>query len=166
MLQLPVPAFEPFVRARYEHYDSDYVSADPGFVHAHVTVLGPWLTDPSAGELEAVRDIAASTPAFTVRMDEVELAHGGMICLRPKPVAPCATLTGRLITAFPGCVPYQGRYATAPHLTLDQRSSGVGVGSVRAMLGSVLPLTAVMDRLDVAWYEPGACRVLASFPLG
>jgi hypothetical protein len=43
VLLVPVPGLEAFVRARTEHYDRDYVSPDPHFVHAHVTALGPFL---------------------------------------------------------------------------------------------------------------------------
>ena len=43
VLQIPVPELEPFVRQRHEHYDPHFVSTDPAFVHAHITVLGPFL---------------------------------------------------------------------------------------------------------------------------
>ena len=46
VLQVPVPELEPFVLDRTRHYDTDYVSTDPGFVHAHVTALAPFLDAP------------------------------------------------------------------------------------------------------------------------
>lgn len=42
VIAFPVPELDPWVRARTEHYDPSFVSSDPDFVHAHITVLGPW----------------------------------------------------------------------------------------------------------------------------
>jgi len=39
VLVVPVPALEEYVRARTAHYDASFVSADPAWVHAHLTVL-------------------------------------------------------------------------------------------------------------------------------
>ena len=66
VLQVPVPPLEAFVLARTRHYDTDYVSADPAFVHAHVTALAPFLhgDDLTTGVLDAVGEIAAATPPF------------------------------------------------------------------------------------------------------
>ena len=68
VLVVPIPALETLVAARHAHYDRDYVSADPTFAHAHVTILGPWLTQADLADpvranaaLTAVRDIASAT---------------------------------------------------------------------------------------------------------
>jgi hypothetical protein len=65
VLVVPIPALETLVAARHAHYDRDYVSADPTFAHAHVTTLGPWLTqadlaDRWAGGAHRSRDIASA----------------------------------------------------------------------------------------------------------
>ena len=79
---------------------------------------------------------------------------------------PFGHLTARLTAAFPQCPPYEGRYdEIVPHLTLDTCSAEVGIDSTRAALGSLLPARCVALHLQLAWYEAGACRVLASWPL-
>ncbi len=40
-LAVPVPALEDWVRERTAHYDPSFVSTDPGFAHAHLTLLAP-----------------------------------------------------------------------------------------------------------------------------
>ena len=61
VLQVPVPGLEPFVRARTEHYDTDYLSADPAFTHAHVTALGPFLPEVDDAAAATIAAIAAGT---------------------------------------------------------------------------------------------------------
>ena len=43
VLVVPVPALERLVRQRTRHYDAAYLSSDPTFAHAHVTLLGPFV---------------------------------------------------------------------------------------------------------------------------
>ena len=77
VLVVPVPELEAFVRERTEHYDASFLSADPAFVHAHITALGPFLDDASEAELAVVGDIARRTPAFDFTLDRLgELDHG------------------------------------------------------------------------------------------
>lgn len=166
VLQVPVPALEPFVLGRTRFYDRDYASADPDFVHAHVTALGPWLPDPTKQDLAIVAEIAAATAPFTVVLDEVRAFEGGIIHLRPQPDLPFLGLTSRLLAVFPACVPYEGEFDVVPHLTLDHQSTDVSVASTRALLEGVLPVVVLVDRLDLAWYEPGGCRVLQRWSLG
>jgi len=49
VLAVPVPELDEVVRERTAFYDASFVSSDPGFTHAHITVLGPWVTEPSGG---------------------------------------------------------------------------------------------------------------------
>ena len=169
VLQVPVPQLEPFVLARTRHYDADYVSADPRFVHAHVTALGPFLdaaalTDEALG---VVGEIAASTAPFDYTLEQVGTFPNGIVHLLPQPSRPFAALTATLWRAFPHCPPYAGAFGdVVPHLTLDALSDDVTQDSTRASLGAFVPARCRADRLDLAWYEPGACRVLHSWRLG
>ena len=66
-LALPVPALEGWVRERTAHYDESFVSADPAFSHAHLTLLSPWVPAPSPADLQRVGEVLsliASTPEF------------------------------------------------------------------------------------------------------
>ena len=136
VLLVPVPALEPFVRARTEHYDRDYVSADPRFVHAHVTALGPFLP-PAELTAGGARHVSPRSPLRTAPFDftlaEVGVFPNGIIHLLPEPSAPFEALTERLWRAFPQCPPYAGEFgAVVPHLTLDAVSDEVTTESTRA----------------------------------
>lgn len=167
VLQVPVPELEWFVRGRYDHYDPAYVSADPAFTHAHVTALGPFLPAAQLDDeaLALVGKIAALTEPFDFDLDRLATFPNGIIHLRPEPEAPFRALTARLVEAFPQCPPYDGHYDVAPHLTLDLASAEVTEASTRTALGAG-PWSCRADRLDLAWYEPHGCRLLASWRLG
>jgi 2'-5' RNA ligase len=167
VLQVPVQGLERFVRSRHAHYDPAYVSADPAFIHAHITALGPWL-DQTAIDAEAlalVANVAASIDPFDYALDRLETFPNGIIHLRPEPEDPFRELTQRLVEAFPKCPPYGGRYDVAPHLTLDLRSDLITEESTRAALGTHVRVGRA-ERLDLAWYEPHGCGLLDSWPLG
>jgi 2'-5' RNA ligase len=169
VLQVPVAQLEPFVRARAEHYDRDWVSADPAFTHAHVTALGPFVdADRLTGDvLAVVAGIARATSPFDFTLRTVSTFPNGIIHLVPEPEKPFRALTDRLGAAFPDHPPYAGQFPDVrPHLTLDARSAEVGEASTRALLGDLVPARCRADRLDLAWYEAGSCRVLHTWRLG
>ena len=56
-LAVPVPALEDWVRERTAHYDPSFVSTDPGFAHAHLTLLAPWVERPTAADLRRVERV-------------------------------------------------------------------------------------------------------------
>ena len=167
VLQVPVPGLETFVRARTEHYDTDYLSTDPAFTHAHVTALAPFLPEVDDGAAATVAAIVADTRAFDFTLERVATFPNGIIHLVPEPDTGFRELTRRLAAAFPQCPPYAGRFADVrPHLTLDARSDTVSEESTRDLLGALVPARCRADRLDLAWYAPGGCRVLRSWELG
>lgn len=169
VLQVPVAELEPFVLARTRHYDTDYVSDDPTFTHAHVTALAPFLhgDELTPSVLSVVAEIASCTAAFDFTLRSVSTFPNGIVHLLPEPSAPFSALTAALWSAFPQCPPYAGRFAeVVPHLTLDALSDDVTEGSTRTLVGPWLPARCRAERLDLAWYEPGCCRVLHSWRLG
>ncbi|ANH40253.1 hypothetical protein I601_3854 [Nocardioides dokdonensis FR1436] len=173
VLAVPVPELDDWVRARTRAYDAAWVSADPGFVHAHVTVLAPWVPAPSDADLERVAALLAPVPAFEARLGEVDVFPNGLVHLRPGPLAAFAALTALVVDAYPGHPPYEGRYgAVEPHLSLDQVGPGpapggppVTRGSVGADLADRLPVRTRVDRVDLQWWQGDGCRLLHSFPL-
>ena len=167
MLAVPVPALDPFVRARTAHYDASFVSADSGFVHAHITVLAPWVTDPSADDLAIVADIAERTPSSWVRLARIGEFPDGVLHLVPEPDDVLRSLTAQIAEAFPHHPPYGGAYDdVVPHLTLDRRSPGIDAVSLAADLADLLPVEMPVERIDLQWWANHDCRLLASFPLG
>ncbi|WP_198664530.1 2'-5' RNA ligase family protein [Jiangella endophytica] len=162
-----MPAVETFVRSRFEHYDRSYLSSDPAFTHAHITVLAPFLPAPEPAALETVAALVAAAPPITFSLHRLETFPNGIIYLAPEPADPFRALTERLVAAFPQCPPYGGVFPdVVPHLTLDQHSAEVSVESTRDRLGDTVPVTCIADRVDLAWYEPDRSRVLTSWPLG
>ena len=181
VLQVPVPQLEPFVRARTEHYDPAWLSPDPGFVHAHITALAPFLPPErlDVDALAVVAQIAESTAAFDIDLSVIDTFPNGIIHLVPQPLTPFRLLTQRLWEAFPDCPPYAGQFPDVrPHLTLDARSEPVTEtvnqavtetvteDSTRVLLGDLLPVQCRAERLDLAWYEAQNCRILQTWRLG
>ena len=168
VLQLPVPALETWVRERTAHYDTGFVSADPRFAHAHVTALGPFDPAPSAQDLDTVAAIAAATPPVRVRLADLGQFPNGIIHLVPDPDDALRDLTARLVAAFPAWPPYGGEFGAdvQPHLTVDAASDPVDLASTARLLADVVPVEVVLDRLQLAWWESGGCRVVGEWVLG
>jgi 2'-5' RNA ligase len=162
-----VPPLEEWVAARTRHYDATFVSDDPRFGHAHITVLGPFDPDPAPETLARIGAIAARTAPVEVRLAELDEFPDGIIHLRPEPDDHLRALTAALVAQFPAFPPYQGRFGedVVPHLTLDAASTHVSVTSTRSLLGDLLPTTCRLDELQLAWWEAGRCRVLHSWTL-
>ena len=168
VLQLPVPPLEEWVRARTSHYDEGFVSADPRFGHAHVTALGPFAPAPSAADLAVVAELAAATAPIPVRLADLAQFPNGIIHLVPDPADRLRDLTARLVAAFPDWPPYGGEFGddVQPHLTVDAASSQVDLASTATLLADVVPVDVVLDRLQLAWWESGACHVVHEWRLG
>jgi hypothetical protein len=165
VLVIPVPELEPFVVARTRHSDPSFLSADPSFVHAHITLLAPWLAAPTAGDLAQVARLAQATAPFDFVLSGPEVFGGGTIYLAPSPSAPFAALTAALAAAFPQCPPYQGQFEPVPHLTVDHLLGGVTLAETGAALGEAVPARCRADRISLHWYTNHECRTLAEWKL-
>lgn len=167
VIAFPVPELDGWVRERTECYDASFVSADPAFVHAHITVLGPWVADPTAVDLDRVAEVVEEIKPFDVTLGAVHAFPDGLIHLRPVPEEPIRDLTARLWAAFPDHPPYAGVYPDpTPHLTLDQTAPTITPHTVSQRLGETLPLAVRLDRLDLQWWANDDCRLLHSWKLG
>jgi 2'-5' RNA ligase len=167
-LVVPVPAFEQLVRSRHEHYDRDYLSTDPTFAHAHITLLAPFVAvaDLTAEVVRGVGEILCRTTPFDLSLERVATFPNGIIHLVPEPDRPLRDLTAALWRAFPAYPPYAGAYGDVrPHLTVDARGPGVDENVVRAWVGPLVPARASVQEVRLSWYEPGACRTLTTWPL-
>lgn len=161
VLQVGVPELESWSVGRAQHYDPTFVSKDPAFRHAHITVLAPlreW--DP-----EAIAGIAASVAPFDFTLSEVDVFANGIIYLRPEPDAPFRALTAAALAAHPGVTPNGGPNPT-PHLTLDAVGEQVSVASTRSAVAAFLPVRCRAESLELVWYEAGNCHTIASWRLG
>ena len=167
MLVVPVSGVEDFVVERTLRYDASFRSADPAFVHAHVTLLAPWLAEPTGPDLDVIAGIAAVADPFDYQLAELAVFADGTIHLVPRPLDPFALLTRAMVAAFPQCPPYAGRFPDpTPHVTLEREAPGITTDSVRAELGDLLPLVDTATRIDLQWWDNDDCHVMASWPLG
>ncbi|QFQ30986.2 2'-5' RNA ligase family protein [Janibacter melonis] len=166
VLVVPVPQLEDFVLERTRHYDDSFVSTDAAFVHAHITLLAPWVVAPTAADLAVVAEVASRTSPVDFVLDEVGVFPDGTIYLGPDPAAPFASLTAALVAAFPQCPPYGGRFDPVPHLTVDHVAGGVTVGSTRSALGPTLPARCRAERISLQRYANHGCRTVAEWELG
>jgi 2'-5' RNA ligase superfamily protein len=165
VIAVPVPELDAFVRARTERYDPSFVSADPEFGHAHLTLLGPWLAAPTGADLATVGRIVSDQPPFAYTLAEVRQFPTGVVYLAPEPELPFRRLAERLAAAFPQTPPYAGEFPdSVPHLTLDHAVTGASAGSVRGELD--LPVHAEADRVVLQWWANDDCHVQHTWRLG
>ena len=169
VLVVAVPPLDELVRRRTRHYDAAYLSSDPTFAHAHVTLLGPFvdaaeLTPSTAAE---VARVLRRHDRFTARFEEVAQFPDGMIHLLPRDDGPFRRLTADLAAAFPAFPPYGGRHTDPrPHVTLDRAGPDVDVASVRRWVADLVPVDVDVLEARLSWYEEDGCRTLARWPLG
>ncbi|EHK86527.1 hypothetical protein SZMC14600_14855 [Saccharomonospora azurea SZMC 14600] len=167
VLVVPVPELDEYIRDRTAHYDASFLSSDPAFVHAHITLLGPWLPKPSQADLDTVASIMAASDPFDTTLATVDTFPNGLIHLRATPDEPFRALTAALVQAFPQCPPYEGRFPDpVPHLTLDRCADGITRESVAADLRHLLPVPLHVDRVDLQWWANHDCHVRGSWQLG
>ena len=167
VLQVPVPQLEDFVRARTIHYDPSYLSADPGFVHAHVTALGPFVDELTGDVVRRVAAIAAQTAPFGFALGRLGRFGDGTLHLLPEPDTAFRSLTARLAAEFPEHPPYAGAFPDViPHLTVDLVSDDVTEASTLAGIGDAIPARCRAEHLELVWYEPHATRLLHRWRLG
>lgn len=167
VLAIPVPALDAFVRQRTVLYDEAYLAEDPQFGQAHVTVLGPWVRDPTADDLVRIAAIAASAEPFDYRLAATGVFPNGIIHLVPDPAEPFSTLTDRVWDAFPDHPPYADAFLGAtPHVTLDAVGPDMDEARVRDLLGDLVPVAVRADRLQLQWWQAGNCHLQATWRLG
>lgn len=160
VIVITVPELDDFVRERTARYDASFVSTDPTFTHAHITLLGPWLGEPTDDDLRTVADIVAAELPFSFALNEVGEFSDGNLHLVPEPSGRFARLTAQLTAAFPQTPPYAGRYAeVSPHLTLDHRATGATAAALRAELEHLLPVQSRADSVDLQWWANHDCHV-------
>lgn len=167
VLAVPVPPLDDFVRERTAHYDPAYLAPDPDFGQAHVTVLGPWVREPTAADLAAVGEIVAGSAPFAYRLARTGVFPNGIIHLLPEPDGPFRALTRAVRDRFPDHPPYQGQFPDpVPHLTLDAVGPGMDEGRLRALLGPRVPAVCRAEVVQLQWWQAGDCHVQRTWRLG
>jgi 2'-5' RNA ligase len=169
VIVVAIPPLEDVVRRRTRAYDDAYLSTDPTFAHAHVTLLGPFVdaTGLTAPVVSTVGQVLRRHNPFPACFAEVARFPDGMIHLLPVDEEPFQRLTADLAEAFSDHPPYGGRYVDLrPHVTLDRVGPGVDLETVRDWVAEVVPVRVEVRTAQLSWYEQHACRTLATWPLG
>ncbi len=168
VLAVAVPEMEQFVRQRTAHYDRDYLSPDPHFAHAHVTLLSPWLQDPTGEDLERVDRLCRESVPFGFELSRVATFPDGTIHLRLEPDARMRQFGAALRDCFPGIRPYDGLFGEEliPHVTVDAVGPGVDEQVVRGWLDRTLPLPSRAERVQYQWWQAANCHLRHEWRLG
>ena len=84
------------MRERTAHYDEGFVSADPAFAHAHVTVLAPF----PVGATDRAAAVASEVRAFDYTLRRVATFPDGVVHLVPEPDRGFRALTDAAFTVL------------------------------------------------------------------
>lgn len=112
---------------------------------AHITILYPFLPpDELVGVMPRLGSVLGTLPPLEVRLNRVDRFHGDatVVYLAPHEPEPIGRITRAVMAAFPGYLPYGGRFGDAitPHLTLGYLLSLEEIQSVEAAVASEIPL--------------------------
>ncbi|ADB35446.1 hypothetical protein Kfla_6449 [Kribbella flavida DSM 17836] len=139
-------------------------------VPPHVTVLVPWVTDPSPDDVQRLTDAVADVIPFEVSFSSAGRFEDGTAWLLPEPYDEILALTNAVLFAFPECPPYGGKHLDPhPHLTICAAGQGGPkvVAEAEEALAVEPPPAVLLDDLTI-WRE-GEDRVwqlIGSVPLG
>lgn len=161
VLQVSVPQLEEFVVGRTRFYDERMVSADPEFVHAHVTIIAPLLT----WDTRIFTQMAQSVEPFEFQLNSIRVFDDGLIYLAPDPDDELRRLCAVARRCYPDLTTFGGPHPT-PHVTLDLINPRASLESTKAGVLQYLPASCRADALDLVWYGINSCRLIERFPLG
>jgi hypothetical protein len=168
VLYVPVPQLEPYIRWRHQHEGPEWLSPEGDHVHAHVTVLGPFVPE---ADLTPVHDadltaLIGGVAAFDFTLREIRVFPSGLVHLRPEPAEPFTRLTAAVAGRYPQHPPYAGEFDPVPHLSLCALGPGRDVPLVQEELSDVLPVRASAEEVRLVRYAEHGTRTLRSYRLG
>lgn len=168
VLYVPVPELEDYIRRRHEVEGPEWLSPEPDHLHAHITVLGPFVPVEAvtAGLDAELTALFASVEPFAFTLREIRVFPSGLVYLHPEPVAGFAALTAALVARYPAYPPYAGQFDPVPHLSLCAVGSDRDVGLVERELAGLLPARAMAQEVRLVAYAEQATRTLRSYPFG
>jgi 2'-5' RNA ligase len=118
----------------------------------HVSVLVPWVAEPSSDDVRRLTEAVASYEPFELSFPTAGQFPNGTAWLRPEPFDTVRSLLFAVYEAFPECPPYGGEFPDAhPHLTISSASQG-GPGVVAEALAAAPVPTARVTELGL-WRE-------------
>jgi 2'-5' RNA ligase len=136
-------------------------------IPAHITILYPFVDRTAEHTLQAIRDIAASVPAFSFTLQSVA-RWPNVVYLAPTPVEPFRDLTRRVMERWPNLRPYDGKFDDiVPHLTVaDNLKNEHLAATISDDVQAHLPISARAREVSL-WVTDGASWTAhTTFPLG
>ncbi len=88
VLLVPVPELEPFARERTRFYDRSFLSDDPRFFRAHITVLAPFMAVPERSRIAPIVD---ALHPLTSNCRSWACSPMGSFTYAPSPTRHCGT---------------------------------------------------------------------------
>ena len=118
----------------------------------HVTVLVPWVAEPSSADSARLTEAVSSFEPFELSFPTVGQFPNGTVWLRPEPFDTVRSLLRAVYEAFPECPPYGGEFPEPhPHLTISSAAQG-GPGVVAEAVAAGPAPTARVTELGL-WRE-------------
>lgn len=136
----------------------------------HVTVLVPWVAEPTDTDVARLRSAVSSLQPFEVSFPTAGQFPNGTAWLKPEPFAQVRALLHAVIDAFPECPPYGGEFPDPqPHLTISSSAQGgpAVVAEANAALAAAPAPSVWLTELEV-WREDaaGVWSQIGAVPLG
>jgi 2'-5' RNA ligase len=136
----------------------------------HVTVLVPWVAEPTDTDLARLKAAVTSIEPFELSFPTAGQFPNGTAWLKPEPFDKVRSILLSVFDAFPECPPYGGEFPDPhPHLTISSSAQGgpAVVAEANAALTAAPAPTVQLTELEL-WREDaeGVWHQLAAVPLG
>ncbi|HEY3560377.1 MAG TPA: 2'-5' RNA ligase family protein [Kribbella sp.] len=138
----------------------------------HVTVLVPWVAEPTDADLARLQAAVAPVQPFELSFPAAGQFPNGTAWLKPEPFDQVRALLKTVIDAFPECPPYGGEFPDPhPHLTISSSRQGgpAVVAEANDALAATPAPTVQLTELGVwrenaegVWRQVGAVRLGAT----
>jgi 2'-5' RNA ligase len=137
---------------------------------AHVTLLYPFADSRLlvAGMVSELREELARFPPFTLRLARLARFTGppAVLYAVPEPRKRFLAMTAALTARF-GFLPYGGVHSEViPHLTIAIAEDPVVLDAAEGDAAQRLPISDVVDAVEVWEHDPAGWRRLHAIPLG
>jgi 2'-5' RNA ligase len=112
----------------------------------HVTVLVPWVAEPSAADLRRLEAAVSSFEPIELSFPTAGQFPNGTAWLRPEPFDTVRSLLLAVYQAFPECPPYGGEFPDVhPHLTISSANQGGPAVVAEALAAGPAPTARVTE---------------------
>lgn len=141
-------------------------------VPLHVTLLTPFMDDAllTTGVFDELQTVLSEWSAFRCTLREIHLFKGPprIAWLEPVPTQAFIDMTRALMTAFPGCLPYGGRFGSeiTPHVTIAMEEEPKTFQAALRAVRTDLPIRTRASEFSVYHRDGTRWKLNATRPLG